>query len=104
MRECLDCEQEISLDSLYCDFTGYLTGSLEDARREHELRGGYLFRMGDLYLVCCHGEALGWGWTEDELRALPCKGPVASGTVLLKATAVEPEPTLRGCSSRGLCA
>ena len=68
-------EHDITLDNLVCDFTGYLTADLADARAVHETEGGYLFRMGDLYLVCGHEDALGWGWTEEELERLPFRAP-----------------------------
>jgi hypothetical protein len=61
----------ISLDNFNADFTGYLTADLDDARASHARLGGYLLRMGDIYLVCSHEEALGWGWTPEELVRLP---------------------------------
>jgi hypothetical protein len=61
----------ISLDNFNADFTGYLTADLLDARAAHARLGGYLLRMGDIFLVCQYEEALGWGWTPEELRRLP---------------------------------
>ena len=68
--------RELTLESLSGDlFMGFLTRDLPEARREHELRGGYLFRMGEVYLVCSPEEALAWGWTAEALRHLPCRKP-----------------------------
>ena len=68
--------RELTLESLSGDlFMGFLTADLMEARREHELRGGHLFRMGEVYLVCSPEEASAWGWTAEELRHLPCRRP-----------------------------
>jgi hypothetical protein len=64
-------------DILSFERSGHLTSSLSEARRVHETRGGYLFRMGDLYLICSHEEAMAWGWTPDELKALSSRTLVA---------------------------
>ena len=42
---------------------GYLTASLTDARRVCAAQGGFLFRMGHLFLVGDYEEALNWGWS-----------------------------------------
>jgi len=61
----------ISLDNFNADFTGYLTADLQDAQEAHARLGGYLLRMGEIFLVCQYEEALGWGWTSEELKRLP---------------------------------
>jgi hypothetical protein len=67
----LSSKPPISLDNFNADFTGYLTADLEDARAAHAKLGGFLLRMGDIFLVCQYEEALGWGWTPEELKLLP---------------------------------
>lgn len=42
---------------------GYLTGSLGDARRVCAAQGGFLFRVGHLFLVGEYEEAINWGWS-----------------------------------------
>lgn len=53
---------------------GYTTADLEDARREHAERGGYLLQIGDSpasYAVCDESEAIeAWGRTPEQLAAL----------------------------------
>jgi len=44
---------------------GYLTASLSDARRVCASQGGFLFRMGHLFLVGGYEEALTWGWSPE---------------------------------------
>ena len=44
---------------------GYLTASLTDARRVCASQGGFLFRMGHLFLVGEYEEALNWGWSPE---------------------------------------
>ena len=61
----------ISLDNFNPDFTGLLTAVREDAVAAHVKLGGYLLRMGTIFLVCSGEEALGWGWTPEELKQLP---------------------------------
>lgn len=60
-------------DVISFERSGHLTSSLEEARKVHESRGGFLFRMGDLYLVCDADEAQAWGWTQEELKALSAR-------------------------------
>jgi len=56
-------------DGLLClDASGYLTSSLEDARRVRDSLGGLLFPMGRLYLVGGYAEALQWGWRPEKKR------------------------------------
>jgi|WetSurMetagenome_2_1015567.scaffolds.fasta_scaffold989826_2 hypothetical protein len=61
----------ISLDNFNPGFTGLLTAVREDAVAAHAKLGGYLLRMGNIFLVCSGEEALGWGWTPEELKQLP---------------------------------
>lgn len=53
---------------------GHLTHDLEDARREHAERGGYLLQIGDRpasYAVCDESEAIeAWGRTLEQLAAM----------------------------------
>ena len=52
---------------------GHLTSSLSEARQIHEKRGGYLFRMAGVFLICSYEEALKWGWRPAELKHLRCR-------------------------------
>lgn len=67
----LVCGAPISLDAFNTDFTGFLTADRTDALAAHTQLGGYLLRLGDVFLVCSQEEALGWGWTSAELEGLP---------------------------------
>ena len=53
---------------------GYTTADLDDARREHAERGGYLLLIGDRpasYAVCDESEAIeAWGRTPEQLAAM----------------------------------
>ena len=61
----------ISFDNFNADFTGFLTTDRTDAEAAHAKLGGFLLRMKDIFLVCNYEEALGWGWTPEELKRLP---------------------------------
>lgn len=67
----LSSDAPISLENFNADFTGFLTADREDALTAHAKLGGYLLQMEDIFLVCCYEEALGWGWTPEELKRLP---------------------------------
>jgi hypothetical protein len=47
------------------DRGGFLTANLQEARRVCASQGGFLFRMGHLYLVGEYEEALSWGWNPE---------------------------------------